>query len=350
MMSRSASRTRWMMFCFAAWAAIRPNFSGGSLASSWSPTSASGSSSRRASSSVTWFSGSSIFSTTVLISKSSTSPTSGLNLASMFFSCPKVFLAAESMASSRAWTMMSRLIPFSLLTCSMTRFRSGNIRPPVPSSGVRPPGGASEIVLDVGLLDGHERKHDAADVRIMDRHALGIHRLERPVEHPAVTDRIMGANPYPLPERATEVRLAQQGPVDARRRTLELVATRDRVVRVEHVAELTGHASQLVDRDAALRAVDQQPQDQPSAFGAVLHVDELEPRSQDEGLRQLPDAARHRGRVHVMRSSKIKKWARGPLRLVSEGRKARILYHLAQRPATVKSRSGHAYISSMTGR
>src|SRR5439155_566882 len=150
--------------------------------------------------------------------------------------------------------MMSRLIPFSLLTCSMTRFRSGNIRPPVPSSGVRPPGGASEIVLDVGLLDGHERKHDAADVRIMDRHALGIHRLERPVEHPAVTDRIMGANPYPLPERATEVRLAQQGPVDARRRTLELVATRDRVVRVEHVAELTGHASQLLDdRSIALR-------------------------------------------------------------------------------------------------
>src|SRR5947199_3861991 len=168
----------------------------------------------------------------------------------------------------------------------------------------------------------------------MDRHALGTHGLERPVEHPAVTNRTMGPDPHPLPERATEVWLAQQGPVDARRRTLELVAAGDRVVRVEHVAELTGHASQLVDRDAALRAVDQQPQDQPSAFGAVLHVDELEPRSQDEGLRQLPDAARHRGRVHVMRSSKIKKWARGPLRLVSEGRKSRVLYHLAERPAT----------------
>src|SRR5439155_811728 len=88
------------------------------------------------------------------------------------------------------------------------------------------------IELAPSLLDGDERTHDAADGRLMDRHALGIHRLERPVEHPAVTDRIMGANPYPLPERATEVRLAQQGPVDARRRTLELVATRDRVVRV----------------------------------------------------------------------------------------------------------------------
>src|SRR5437016_4576906 len=43
MISRSASRTRWMMFCLAAWAAMRPNFSGGSLARSSSPTSASGS-------------------------------------------------------------------------------------------------------------------------------------------------------------------------------------------------------------------------------------------------------------------------------------------------------------------
>src|SRR5947208_1318256 len=86
-----------------------------------------------------------------------------------------------------------------------------------------------------------------------------------------------------------------------------------------------------------------------SALRAILHVDELEPRPQGEGLRELPDAVRHRGRVHVMQSSKIKKWARGPLRLVSEGRKAGILYHLAKRPATVKRHSGHAYISSITG-
>src|SRR5437870_2183224 len=348
-MSRSASRTRWMMFCFAAWAAIRPNFSGGSRWSCSSPIWAS-ESTFSASASAISFSGFVTASTTVFTSKSSISPSSGLNSASIRFSGPKVFFAADTIASLRASMMIFRSIPFSLQTCSMTRFRSGNIRPPVPSSGVRPPRRATEIVLDVCLLDRRERKHDAADVGVMDRHALGGHRLERPVEHAAVTDRTMGPDPHPLPERAKEVRLAQQGPVDARGRTLELVAAGDRVVRIEHVAELTGHASQLVDRDAALRAVDQQPQHQPPALGAVLHVDELEPRPEDEGLPQLPDAVRHRGRVHVMRSSKIKKWARGPLRLVSEGRKARILYHLAKRPATVKSRSGHAYISSMTGR
>src|SRR5437899_4973406 len=348
MMPRSASRTRWMMFCFAACAAMRPNFSGGSFASSWSPISASGSSSRRASSSVTWLSASSIVSTTVLISKSSTSPTSGLNLASMFFSSPKVFLAADSIASSSACTMMSRLMPFSLHTCSMTRFRSGNIGPSCPS-GVRRPGRASEVVFDVGLLDGRERQLDAADRLVLEGHAVGRHGLERTVEHAPVADRVVRPHANALPERPTEMGLAQQRPVHAGRRALELVATRDGIVRVEHVAQLAGDPRELVDRDATVGPVDQQPQDEASALRAILHVDELEPRPQGEGLRELPDAALHRGRVHVMQSSKIKKWARGPLRLVSEGRKAGILYHLAKRPATVKRHSGHAYISSITG-
>src|SRR5947207_1997051 len=315
MMSRSASRTRWMMFCFAACAAMRPNFSGGSFASSWSPISASGSSSRRAASSVTWLSASSIVSTTVLISKSSTSPTSGLNLASMFFSSPKVFLAADSIASSSACTMMSRLMPFSLHTCSMTRFRSGNIGPSCPS-GVRRPGRASEVVFDVGLLDGRERQLDAADRLVLDGDAVGRHGLERTVEHAPVADRVVRPHANALPERPTEMGLAQQRPVHAGRRALELVATRNGIVRVEHVAELAGDPRELVDRDATVGPVDQQPQDEASALRAILHVDELEPRPQGEGLRELPDAVRHRGRVHVMQSSKIKKWARGPLRLI----------------------------------
>ena len=88
MLSRSASRTRWMMFCLAACAAIRPNFSDGSFASSSSPTSASGSMLRRASSSVTSFSASWTVSTTMRISNSSTSPISGFHCASIFFSGP----------------------------------------------------------------------------------------------------------------------------------------------------------------------------------------------------------------------------------------------------------------------
>src|SRR5439155_4958739 len=154
--------------------------------------------------------------------------------------------------------MIFRSIPFSLHTCSMTRFRSGNIRPPVPPSGVHPPGRATEVVLDVCLLDGDEGQHDAACVRVTERDAFARHGFERPVEHPALTDGIPSAYPYALSERATEVRLAQQRPIDAGRRALELVAAGNRIVGLEHVAEFAGHTGQLVDRDTTLRAVDQQ--------------------------------------------------------------------------------------------
>src|SRR5437773_1379501 len=214
MISRSASRTRWMMFCFAAWAAMRPNFSGGSLARSSSPTSASGSIFARATSSVTWFSGSSTCSTTILISNSSTSPSSVLNLASMFFSWPKVFLAADRRA-----------------------------------------------------------------------------RLQ----------------PSPLAERTAVVRRAQERAVDAGRRAFELVAPGDGVVCVEQVTELARHARQLVERHTALGAVEQEAQHYPAPLGAVLHVHELEAPREREGLRELPDALGHRGRIHELCSSKNEK-------------------------------------------
>src|SRR6266436_4388276 len=61
---RSPSRTRWMMRCFAAWTAVRPNCSKGTSSSSTSPGWKSGSS-NRASSRVTWVPASSTASTTV---------------------------------------------------------------------------------------------------------------------------------------------------------------------------------------------------------------------------------------------------------------------------------------------
>ena len=52
-----------------------------------------------------------------------------------------------------------------------------------------------------------------------------------------------------------------QRTVQPGRRALEMVAAGDGVVRVEHVAELARDARQLVERDAALGPVEQQPQD-----------------------------------------------------------------------------------------
>ena len=124
MSSRSASRTFWMTLCFATWAAIRPKASRRSLLSSSSPICASGSRVSRAVARSTSVSGSVTASTTVLISNNSISPISGLNLASMRF-WPKVRRAAESIALSSASMITLRSMPFSLLTCSITRLRSG---------------------------------------------------------------------------------------------------------------------------------------------------------------------------------------------------------------------------------
>ena len=69
-------------------------------------------------------------STTILISNSSISPSSGLKRDSIVRSGPNVRLAAECIISSTALITIPLSIPFSLDTCSMTRFRSSCISPP----------------------------------------------------------------------------------------------------------------------------------------------------------------------------------------------------------------------------
>src|SRR5690348_1275537 len=105
------------------------------------------------------------------------------------------------MASSSAFTMIWRSMPFSLLTCSMTRFRSGCIGAP---SGVRVrrPAGPSKIVLDVGFLDPGERDHRPSGVRIVDGDGLRASFDQRTVELSPATDRIPAPDPDARPDRA----------------------------------------------------------------------------------------------------------------------------------------------------
>jgi hypothetical protein len=68
------------------------------------------------------------------------------------------------------------------------------------------------------------------------------------------------------------------------------IAPRHGVVRVEQKTDLARDTRQLIDGDPAHRAVDQEAQHGSPPFGAVLDVDELEPRRRDDGLCELPDA------------------------------------------------------------
>src|SRR5262249_52955496 len=158
-----------------------------------------------------------------------------------------------SIASSSALTMIWRSMPFSLLTCSMTRVRSGCMETSRASCGrVRLPGRAGEVVLDVGLLDGGERHGDHPRVRILDAHPVGRDRAPDTVELSRRADRLPAAHADPLPERALEVRLAQERSVESRRRALEVIPAGDRIVGVEYVPELARDVRQLVEGDAPL--------------------------------------------------------------------------------------------------
>src|SRR5439155_2970224 len=119
---------------------------------------------------------------------------------------------------------------------------------------------------------GDERQADRACLRILDAHPVGRDGAERATELSACGDGLPGAHPDPLAEGTTEVRLAQQRPVEARRRTFEVVAPGHRVVGVEYVPQLARYMGQLVEGDAALGPVDEQAKHRPPPLRTILHV------------------------------------------------------------------------------
>src|SRR3989304_6885821 len=232
MISRSASRTRWTIFCLAAWAAMRPNRLESSLQSSSSPIWASGSRVSRASSRVTSVAASWIVSTTVLASKSSTSPISGLNCASILRWWPKVFFAAEIMEFSNALIRIDLSMPFSLLTCSMTRLRSCCIS-------------CTPVVLVIGLF--YRRKRNVVARPILGDGDLPLGDfLECAEKRPPAADQVARPYAHALADIVREMFGSPERPVDSRRRHLQRVIPRHRVLSVEQIAQLPAHPAQIV--------------------------------------------------------------------------------------------------------
>src|SRR5262245_24179550 len=190
-------------------------------------------------------------------------------------------------------------------------------RAAAPALGALQPG-PRELELRVRPLDGRQRQRDDARIGIVHRDRPVSGGFEDAVELPAAGDGVMGPHPDALADGAREVLGAYQRPVETGGRALQVVPSRDRVVRIEDIAQLARDSRQLVERDTtggagrrrALGTIEQQSQDQPPSFGPVLHVDELEPRPKGEGLGQLPDALGHRGPIHrIFTPYKMKKWA-----------------------------------------
>src|SRR5262249_17022198 len=120
------------------------------------------------------------------------------------------------MASFRASTMICRSMPFSLLTCAMTRFRSGSMWSPASGGGVRWARRPGEVELDARPLDRAESERHDSRVGIVDGDGVVRGRLEDAVELPAARDRLVDAHVHPLADGPAEVFRADEWPVDAR--------------------------------------------------------------------------------------------------------------------------------------
>src|SRR5438876_6016312 len=257
--SRSASRIRWRMTCFAVCAAMRPKFSGvtssrftrcsGTSDQSMSRSSSvmsvcerspHSASSRSSSSSVRSRASSSRRSSMSggsSIEKTRNSPSSGSSSTVAWRDAPGVFLYAASSASSSAWISVFSSIPFSrsiVLTASMI-----------------------SRLMSLPLVD-HVAPYDLA---VRDEHGLGA--LGAQAEALVAGGEDLAAEPLPAADllrrpdgdpaadRSSEVRRLAEWPLEARRGDVDRVAVEVSPQEGRHpLAERVIDPGRMVDVDA----------------------------------------------------------------------------------------------------
>src|SRR3989442_665451 len=281
MRARSPSRTRWMMRCFAACTAVRPNASNGTSSSSTSPTWKSASS-KRASSSATWVPGSSTVSTTVrstamrIVPLSSSIPISARTFGPYRFTraacSPSLSRSSSSVRSSCLVLVSSRIAE----TTSLVFVVMGSSSPihrqtRVANSGQRHRPRRSPLGLEhdrrlVG--NGHDTRPHAPEPR---------HRRLDLAAH----------EPHPMPMPA-------HGSFEPRARHLEHVAASQRTVRVEPRLERPARRPTIVHRHTSRRLAgrpfDAHLNERPVLRAADAEVGQFEAQRVQAGPKRLDEA------------------------------------------------------------
>src|SRR5581483_10376923 len=279
--SRSASRIRCKMTCFAVWAAMRPKFSGvtsvrltsaGSTADQsicrsssdtrtceCSPDSSSCSSSsviaRSRASSIRRSSmsfGSSI-------AKTRKSPLSGSSSTLAWRDAPGVFLYAAWRASSRAWIRVSSSIPFSfsiVLTASMISLLMSS----------------SPFVDEVAPHDLAVRDHNGLAAAGAEAQGAFVCRDHLAAKALAAADLVLGAHGDLPADGIAEVRGRAQRPLDARRGDVDGVPVQVAAEQVGNpLAERVVDARGVVDVDREPLAPGELDREHLDARKALLH-------------------------------------------------------------------------------
>src|SRR5574341_2115009 len=116
------------------------------------------------------------------------------------------------MAFSKALIRIDLSMPFSLLTCSMTRLRSCCIS-------------CTPVVLVIGLFD--RRKRDVVARSLLGHcDALGGNFPENAEKRSSTADRIARPYPHPLADKPRKMLRPLEWPVDAGRGNLQCISAR----------------------------------------------------------------------------------------------------------------------------
>src|SRR5918999_1937751 len=264
-MSRSASRSRCKITCFAVWAAIRPKSAGVSSHSR----------------------------STIL----SISSPSSFSLIST--SCAKTVTAPDSRSiSARAWRVSSALVirryadarAFSIASTTVS-----NEMPRSRSSSRSESIGMFKLLPFSVPFEDRPRRPDLVerDVQLPVVRTQPYGRLRRarddPVDPVAVVDQwSLGLHHDLAADRQREVLRRLELPLEARGRHLERVPARDRIAEVQPPGDLLGHLCDGVEVDPVDR-VDEHPHDRPAGTAPYLDVPESKLAPSGDRLGEVSD-------------------------------------------------------------
>src|SRR6266404_3815104 len=222
--------------------------------------------------------------TTVFASNSSTSPISGLNCASILRRWPNFFFAAETIAFSKALMRIVLSIPFSLLTCSITLFRSCCIF-------------GTPVVLVIRLLDQCKRYFASHSVLIQGNLICG-NLQQRPHKRSSALDQLAGANANVLTHKGQEMVRPLERTIDPWRGNLQRIGAVHDFVGVQKLAQVPAHPAQIVHVwTALLIQIQAQYATATASLVPELDVDNLHSLSFCQRRSELPNSGN--GRIHA---------------------------------------------------
>src|SRR2546426_3724411 len=267
---RSPSRTRWMMRCFAAWTAVRPNCSNGTSSSNTSPGWKSGSS-NRASSSVTWVPGSSTASTTVFSTTMRIDPfISSIPISARTLG-PYRFTRAACRPSLSRSISSPRSSCFVLVSSRIAETTSVALAISVLS----PQSSVFSFASQTGITDLFEPVRPLRAALRRENHRFLIRHRHDPGTDAAQSSDL---HVHVAADELDPMAMPAHGPLDPRARHLQDIPIAQGTTRIEPLFERPADPAAVFDRDVPRRTVNADLDERSVRRTADAQVGQIEPQ------------------------------------------------------------------------